>query len=282
MGLGAGGHRKMGPRRRFAHPQGCTSPTCSMCLRHRLRRNATATLVHRQRPSAQPISCHPWVWLHITSPSPPQLVAPKLRTVRAIQLQAIQAVTSSSPELAPWCRSVGRSVGREGRFGRVGIAMGLPKPLGPHGVSFVEFELRRTSPGSEPGAKEGQQQQQNGACDGGHAVAGTLPSAEGAPLMRIFYPTASKKAFSLRDVRNRSWLPNVNYLMGFLSRAIVPTNFLLRALVWTLSCTPHSIPVMFRSSERITGWFCFIHKNDFSVCFTFFQELDTIAVFAVF
>ncbi|KAG0575776.1 hypothetical protein KC19_5G030000 [Ceratodon purpureus] len=106
--------------------------------------------------------------------------------------------------------------------------MGLPKALGPYGVSFVEFELRRTAPAVQKGVE-------NGVRSGGGAAAGTLPSAEGAPLMRIFYPTASKKTFSVLDVKNRSWLPNVNYLMGFLSRAVSPSTAARRALVWTLS-----------------------------------------------
>lgn len=111
--------------------------------------------------------------------------------------------------------------------------MGLPKALGPYGVSFVEFEHRRNGePGAQAGAKGGTR---NGG--GGGVEAGKLPSAEGAPLMRIFYPTASKKTFSLLDVRNRSWLPNVDYLMGFLSRAVSPSSHLRRAFVWTLSCT---------------------------------------------
>lgn len=105
--------------------------------------------------------------------------------------------------------------------------MGLPKGLGPYGVSFVEFELRRSS---EPGAQHSQAE--NGAHQNG---GGKLTSAEGAPMMRIFYPTASKKTFSLLDVRNRSWLPNVDYLMGFLSRAISPSSSPRRALVWALS-----------------------------------------------
>lgn len=113
-------------------------------------------------------------------------------------------------------------------------AMGLPKALGPFGVSFVEFELRRTAPAAQAGVK-------SGARSGG-GEAGTLPSAEGAPLVRIFYPTASKKTFSVLDVKNRSWLPNVNYLMGFLSRAISPSTLTRRAFVWTLSCTLASSP----------------------------------------
>lgn len=110
--------------------------------------------------------------------------------------------------------------------------MGLPKGLGPYGVSFVEFELRRSS---EPGAQHSQAE--NGAHQNGGEK---LTSAEGAPMMRIFYPTASKKTFSLLDVRNRSWLPNVDYLVGFLSRAISPSSYPRRALVWALSCNARS------------------------------------------
>lgn len=111
--------------------------------------------------------------------------------------------------------------------------MGLPKGLGPYGVSFVEFELRRNS---EPGAAE-HSQAENGAHQNGGKL---LPSAEGAPMMRIFYPTASKKTFSVLDVRNRSWLPNVDYLMGFLSRVVSPSSFPRRALVWALTCNARS------------------------------------------
>jgi hypothetical protein len=114
--------------------------------------------------------------------------------------------------------------------------MGLPKALGPYGVSFVEFELRRTA--ARGGEKEGH---------------GGLPSAEGAPLMRIFYPTASKKTFSVLNVKNRSWLPNVDYLVGFLSRAISPSTSVSKAFVWTLSCTLLACPIRLACSCSVPG-----------------------------
>lgn len=111
--------------------------------------------------------------------------------------------------------------------------MGLPKPLGPFKVSFAEFELRRTK------APSGQGQAQNGTGNGSgdaNTEAGMVASAEGAPIMRIFYPTASKSGTSLVDRKLRSWVPNVNYMWGFLSRAILPKSQLRRAFVWMLTC----------------------------------------------
>lgn len=117
--------------------------------------------------------------------------------------------------------------------------MGLPKPLGPFEVSFAEFELRRTQ------ATSGQGQTQNGSGSGigngnangnANTEAGKVASAEGAPIMRIFYPTGSKSGKSLLDRKVRSWVPNVNYMWGFLSRAILPKSQLRRSLVWMLTC----------------------------------------------
>lgn len=113
--------------------------------------------------------------------------------------------------------------------------MGLPKALGPYGVSFVDFELRRTAAAAAAEVKSAGVVENGVRNGGGSAEGGMLPSAEGAPLMRIFYPTASKKTFSLLDVKHRSWLPNANYLMGFLSRAVSPSTAARRAFVWTLT-----------------------------------------------
>jgi hypothetical protein len=123
---------------------------------------------------------------------------------------------------------------------RCDCEMGLPKPLGPFEVSFAEFELRRTSQAS---GGQGQPQSGRGSGNGSenangnaNSEAGKVASAEGAPIMRIFYPTASKSGKSLLDRKIRSWVPNVNYMWGFLSRAILPKSQLRRSFVWMLTC----------------------------------------------
>lgn len=119
---------------------------------------------------------------------------------------------------------------------RCDCEMGLPKPLGPFEVSFAEFELRRTQ---ATGSGQGQPQNGSGSENGSenaNSEAGKVASAEGAPIMRVFYPTASKSGKSLLDTKIRSWVPNVNYMWGFLSRAILPKSQLRRSFVWMLTC----------------------------------------------
>lgn len=114
--------------------------------------------------------------------------------------------------------------------------MGLPKPLGPYQVSFQEFELRRFQ-GAHSGVQNGGvSDDRNGKSDG----ATTLPGAQGAPLIRIFYPTTAKTRWSLLDVKTRSWVPNLMYVYGFVSKAVAPTSALRRSLVNILSCKPLS------------------------------------------
>lgn len=91
--------------------------------------------------------------------------------------------------------------------------------------------------GAEVGTNNSHQQV-NGFVRNGGGEAGALPSAERVSLMRIFYPTASKETnFSLLDVKNRSWLPNVNYFRGFVTRALLPSTPWRRFLGRILSCT---------------------------------------------
>lgn len=110
--------------------------------------------------------------------------------------------------------------------------MGLPKPLGPFAVSFVEFELRRTRENSHPGSisEVGQEN-----CAARNEVSPAEAGLQGAPPMRIFYPTSSNSSWSVRDVKDRSWIPEVNYLRGFLCKSVPPSTQLRRGLVWGLS-----------------------------------------------
>jgi len=136
--------------------------------------------------------------------------------------------------------------------------MGLPQPLGPYGVSFADFELRRTeelqpsqSGGGGAAAAEPQQKQQhhhhletNGIQqNGGQALPqdleetpATATVAVAAPLMRIFYPTEAKTRWSGLDAKQRCWVPNYNYMWGFVARAIPPTSFFVKICISFIAC----------------------------------------------
>lgn len=104
--------------------------------------------------------------------------------------------------------------------------MHLPKPVGPYHVSFADFELRRT-----PGSAE----QSEGDAGVEDVEKGAL-GAEGAPLMRFFYPTAAEPKWSPPDTQTRRWLPHFNYTWGYFSKVIIPSSFLRRFIIWALSC----------------------------------------------
>jgi hypothetical protein len=136
--------------------------------------------------------------------------------------------------------------------------MGLPQPLGPYGVSFADFELRRTEElqpsqsggGGGRAAVESQQKQQqqqlktNGIQqNGGQALPpdleetpATVAAAAAAPLMRIFYPTEAKTRWSVLDAKQRCWVPNYNYMWGFVARAIPPTSFFVKICISFIAC----------------------------------------------
>jgi hypothetical protein len=136
--------------------------------------------------------------------------------------------------------------------------MGLPQPLGPYGVSFADFELRRTeelqpsqSGGGAAAAAEPQQKQQhhhhletNGIQQNGgqalpqglEATPATVAVAAAAPLMRIFYPTEAKTRWSGLDAKQRCWVPNYNYMRGFVARAIPPTSFFVKICISFIAC----------------------------------------------
>jgi hypothetical protein len=134
--------------------------------------------------------------------------------------------------------------------------MGLPEPLGPYGVSFADFELRRTEElqpsrsrggggaAAEPRQKQQQQQQlkTNGIQqNGGQALPQDLEEtpatvAAAAPLMRIFYPTEAKTRWSALDAKQRCWVPNYNYMWGFVARAIPPTSFFVKICISFITC----------------------------------------------
>ena len=105
--------------------------------------------------------------------------------------------------------------------------MHLPKPMGPYHVSFADFELRRT-----PGSAE----QSEGDAGVEEDVEKGAVGAEGAPLMRFFYPTAAEPKWSPPDTQTRRWLPHFNYTWGFFSKIIIPSSFLRRFIIWALSC----------------------------------------------
>ncbi|KAH9570178.1 hypothetical protein CY35_02G027700 [Sphagnum magellanicum] len=141
--------------------------------------------------------------------------------------------------------------------------MGLPQPLGPYGVSFADFELRRTeelqpsqSGGGGAAAAEPQQKQQhhhhletNGIQqNGGQALPqdleetpATATVAVAAPLMRIFYPTEAKTRWSGLDAKQRCWVPNYNYMWGFVARAIPPTSFFVKICISFIALIMYSL-----------------------------------------
>lgn len=104
--------------------------------------------------------------------------------------------------------------------------MHLPKPVGPYHVSFADFELRRT-----PGSAE-----QSEGDAGVEDVEKSALGAEGAPVMRFFYPTAAEPKWSPPDTQTRRWLPHFNYTWGYFSKIIIPSSFLRRFIIWALSC----------------------------------------------
>lgn len=141
--------------------------------------------------------------------------------------------------------------------------MGLPKPLGPFAVSFVEFELRRTRENSHPGSisEVGQEN-----CAARNEVSPAEAGLQGAPPMRIFYPTSSNSSWSVRDVKDRSWIPEVNYLRGFLCKSVPPSTQLRRGLVWGLSCMSSWILLLFVVISRVlsSSFLCFDSFEIFS------------------
>lgn len=113
----------------------------------------------------------------------------------------------------------------EGNMGRHRL-MHLPKPVGPYHVSFADFELRRTAGSAEQSEGEA----------GVEDVERSALGAEGAPVMRFFYPTAAEPKWSPLDTQTRRWLPHFNYTWGFFSKIIIPSSFLRRFIICALSC----------------------------------------------
>ncbi|XP_024371813.1 uncharacterized protein [Physcomitrium patens] len=107
-----------------------------------------------------------------------------------------------------------------------GRPMHLPKPTGPHHVSFADFELRQT---------------------GGEESVSVLSSdpeknelkLDDVPSMRFFYPTAEEPKWCLADTQARRWLPHFNYTWGYFSKVIQPSSYLRRFAIWTISCFMH-------------------------------------------
>ncbi len=162
--------------------------------------------------------------------------------------------------------------------------MGLPQPLGPYAVSFADFELRRTeelqpsqSGGGGGAAAEPQQKQQpqletNGIHqNGGQALPQDLEetpatvavevAAAAAPLMRIFYPTEAKTRWSAFDAKQRCWVPNYNYMWGFVARAIPPTSLFVKICISFITCKKlYTLPLRSRPLVPIflhpstSGW----------------------------
>jgi hypothetical protein len=160
--------------------------------------------------------------------------------------------------------------------------MGLPQPLGPYEVSFADFELRRTEElqpsqsgggggggaAAEPQQKQQQQQQleTNGIQqNGGQALPqdleetpATVAVAGTAPLMRIFYPTEAKTRWSALDAKQRCWVPNYNYMWGFVAKAIPPTSFFVKICISFISCkTLSTLPL---ALPLLSPFFC-IHQH---------------------
>ena len=145
---------------------------------------------------------------------------------------------------------------------RCDCEMGLPKPLGPFEVSFAEFELRRTQATGGQGQPPNGSGSENGS-ENANSEAGKVASAEGAPIMRVFYPTASKSGKSVLDTKIRSWVPNVNYMWGFLSRAILPKSQLRRSFVWMLTCKSLGYSSLSFPSSRIFSFLLFSQGKPF-------------------
>ncbi|KAH7296961.1 hypothetical protein KP509_26G046500 [Ceratopteris richardii] len=111
--------------------------------------------------------------------------------------------------------------------------MGLPKPLGPYAVGFADFELRRTE-GVHGGIASGSALQNNS------PDFVMLADAQGAPLIRIFYPTAHANRSSLPFDSATRWMPSIMYTWGYVSKLIRPASPMHRLAIWILTGIVHS------------------------------------------
>lgn len=114
--------------------------------------------------------------------------------------------------------------------------MGLPRPLGPFPVAFADFELRRTE-GTHGGivAASASSTPQHHSPDFVR-----LADAQGAPLVRIFYPTSDTSHSSWNFSGSNRWMPSIMYTWGYLSKLIPPSSFMSRFAIWILAGIIHS------------------------------------------
>lgn len=106
--------------------------------------------------------------------------------------------------------------------------MGLPQPLGPYAVAFADFELRRTE-GVHGGVSTASVLQHNS------PDFVMLADAQGAPLIRIFYPTSHAHQNSAPLDSSSRWMPSIMYTWGYISKLIRPSSAFHRLAIWILT-----------------------------------------------
>lgn len=111
--------------------------------------------------------------------------------------------------------------------------MGLPQPLGPYAVAFADFELRRTE-GVHGGVSTASVLQHNS------PDFVMLADAQGAPLIRIFYPTSHAHQNSAPLESSSRWMPSIMYTWGYMSKLIRPSSAFHRLAIWILTGLVHS------------------------------------------
>ncbi|KAI5084595.1 hypothetical protein GOP47_0000764 [Adiantum capillus-veneris] len=111
--------------------------------------------------------------------------------------------------------------------------MGLPRPLGPYAVGFADFELRRTE-GVHGGIATATLLQHNS------PDFVMLADAQGAPLIRIFYPTSRANRGSTPLSSASRWMPSIMYTWGYISKLIRPSSSMHRLAIWILTGIVHS------------------------------------------
>lgn len=111
--------------------------------------------------------------------------------------------------------------------------MGLPRPLGPYAVGFADFELRRTE-GVHGGIATASMLQNNS------PDFVMLADAQGAPLIRIFYPTSHTNRGSTPLSSACRWMPSIMYTWGYISKLIRPSSAMHRLAIWILTGIVHS------------------------------------------
>ncbi|MCO5586450.1 hypothetical protein L7F22_040390 [Adiantum nelumboides] len=111
--------------------------------------------------------------------------------------------------------------------------MGLPRPLGPYAVGFADFELRRTE-GVHGGIATASILQHNS------PDFVMLADAQGAPLIRIFYPTSHANRGSTPLSSACRWMPSIMYTWGYISKLIRPSSTMHRLAIWILTGVVHS------------------------------------------